>query len=87
MQVSRRYFAVGALAAPFLVGRAAYASEDTEGPVRNNISSFRVHEWQDHFDALGLGIIISDTTARVLQHWTSDGQMYLYPSSVPLSDD
>ena len=87
MRFNRRYFAVGALAAPFLVGRAAFASEDTEGPVRNNISAFRVHEWQDHFDALGLGIIISDTTAKVLQHWTSDGQMFLYPSSVPLSED
>ena len=87
MRFNRRYFAVGALAAPFLVGRAAFASEDTEGPVRNNISSFRVHEWQDHFDALGLGIIISDTTAKVLQHWTGDGQMFLYPSSVPLSED
>lgn len=87
MRFNRRYFAVGALAAPFLVGRAAFASEDTEGPVRNNISAFRVHEWQDHFDALGLGIIISDTTAKVLQHWTGDGQMFLYPSSVPLSED
>ena len=44
MRYNRRYFAVGAPAAPFLVGRAAFASEDTEGPVRNDISSFRVHE-------------------------------------------
>lgn len=87
MRFNRRYFVAGALASPFLVGRGAFASEDTEGPVRNNISSFRVHEWRDHFDALGLGIIISDTITRVLQHWTSDGQMYVYPSSVPLSDD
>ena len=67
MRFSRRCFVVGVLAAPFLVGKTAFASQDTEGPVRNNISSFRVHEWQAHFDAMGLGIIISDTTARVLQ--------------------
>lgn len=87
MRLNRRHFAVAALAAPLLVGRAAFAAEDTDGPVRNNISSFRVHDWQDHFDALGLGIIIADTTARALQHWTADGQMFLYPCSVPLSDD
>ena len=87
MRFTRRLFVAGALAAPFVTGRAASASEDTPGPVRNNISAFRTHEWQDHFDALGVGIIISDTTAKVLQHWTSDGQMYLYPTSVPLSDE
>ena len=87
MRFTRRLFVAGALAAPFVTGRAAIASEDTQGPVRNNISAFRTHEWQDHFDALGVGIIISDTTAKVLQHWTPDGQMYLYPTSVPLSDE
>ena len=87
MRFSRRLFVAGALSAPFVMGRAAFATEDNPGPVRNNISAFRTHEWQDHFDALGVGIIISDTTAKVLQHWTSDGQMYLYPTSVPLSDE
>jgi len=87
MRFSRRLFVAGALAAPFVTGRAAFATEDNQGTVRNNISAFRTHEWQDHFDALGVGVIISDTTAKVLQHWTSDGQMYLYPSSVPLSDE
>ncbi|MES2549827.1 MAG: hypothetical protein V4630_09045, partial [Pseudomonadota bacterium] len=85
MRFSRRLFVAGALAAPFLTGRAAFATEDNQGPVRNNISAFRTHEWQDHFDSLGVGVIISDTTAKVLQHWTSDGQMFLYPTSVPLS--
>ena len=66
MRFTRRLFVAGALAAPFVTGRAASASEDTPGPVRNNISAFRTHEWQDHFDALGVGIIISDTTAKVL---------------------
>ena len=52
MRFTRRLFVAGALAAPFVTGRAASASEDTLGPVRNNISAFRTHEWQDHFDAL-----------------------------------
>ncbi len=67
MRFTRRLFIAGTLAAPFVTGRAASASEDTQGPVRNNISAFRTHEWQDHFDTLGVGIIISDTTAKVLQ--------------------
>ena len=54
---------------------------------RNNISSFQLHEWQDHFDSLGKGILLSDTTTRTLQHWTADGEMRVYPTSVPLTDD
>ena len=87
MPFTRRGFVAGACAAPFVASTAAFASQDTLESVRNNISAFRIHEWQDHFDTLGLGIIISDTTAKVLQHWTSDGEMFLYPSSVPLSDE
>ena len=48
MRFTRRLFIAGTLAAPFVTGRAASASEDTQGPVRNNISAFRTHEWQDH---------------------------------------
>ena len=55
--------------------------------VRRNISSFRLHRWQDHFDALGKGILLSDTNTRVLQHWTADGEMRIYPTSVPKSDE
>ena len=55
--------------------------------IRRNISSFRIHEWQDHFEALGKGIIISDTETRALQHWTADGEMRVYPTSVPLTDE
>ena len=60
----RRLFGLAAvaLAAPSVV-RAEV--------IRRNISSFRVHEWQDHFDTLGKGIIISDTETRALQHWTA----------------
>ncbi len=85
MRFSRRFFVASALAAPFLGIRAASASQD--GPVRNNISAFRLQNWEDHFDSLGLGIIIADTNSRMLQQWTPDGQMYLYPTSVPLTDE
>ncbi len=88
MQYSRRIFVAGALAAPFVAGRAAFAGDEAaNGAVRNNISAFRTQQWQDHFDSLGVGIIISDTVAKVLQYWTPDGQMYLYPTSVPLTDE
>jgi len=83
--LTRRAFATGAgataLAAPSIL-RAQ--EQDT---VRRNISSFRTHAWQDHFDQLGKGIIISDTVSRVLQHWTVDGEMRIYPTSVPLTDE
>lgn len=71
------------IAAPTLLR----ASATEEAAVRNNISSFSLHEWDDHFERLGKGIIISDTITRVLQHWTSDGEMRVYPTSVPLTDE
>lgn len=85
MWVSRRHLVVGFLAAPFLHIRAAEASND--GAVRSNIASFRTHDWQNHFDAIGQGLIICDTTSKILQQWTDSGQMYVYPTSVPLSDE
>lgn len=54
---------------------------------RRNISSFRTHDWRDHFDRIGNGIIIADTTSRMLQHWMEDGEMRVYPTSVPLTED
>lgn len=87
---SRRNFLVmsgaGAmfLAAPTILR----AQEDTAviNGVRQNISSFKLHNWQDHYDSIGKGILLSDTTSKVLQHWTPDGEMRIYPTSVPLSD-
>lgn len=87
MRISRRSFLVGVSAGSVISAPSAFASEDTEASLRNNISSFRVHDWQDHFDALGRGIIIADTAVRALQFWTSDGEMRLFPTSVPLTDD
>lgn len=62
-----------------LAGDASY--------VRRNTSSFSPHAWRDHFDSLGKGILLSDTNGRFLQHWTSDGEMRLYPTSVPMTED
>lgn len=74
---------LGALAAPY-VAVAQTAGADN---VRRNVSAFQLHAWQDHFDTIGKGLIISDTNTRVLQHWTSDGEMRIYPTSVPLTDE
>ena len=85
-RLSRRKFFIAtasALSAPSLV----MAQTDRLGGVRRNVSSFAVHNWQDHFDSIGKGIIISDTNSKVLQHWTADGEMRLYPTSVPLSEE
>lgn len=91
---TRRRFLMGAAATTVFPYRSLYAQEadstadrDQETVVRRNMSSFSLHDWKDHFDRLGHGLIISDTTTRVLQHWTRDGEMRIYPTSVPLTDE
>ena len=54
---------------------------------RRNISSFKLHDRQAHSEGIGRGVIISDTNTRVLQHWTKDGELRIYPTSVPLTDE
>lgn len=83
--IGRRAF-TGGLGATFLFAPSILSAEIPE-PVRRNVSSFRTHQWEDHFDTLGVGVIISDTSSKVLQHWTSDGAMRLYPTSVPMSEE
>lgn len=90
LSISRRNLLIaGAGGASFLAAPTVLlASGDTGGgATRRNISSFALHEWQDYFDTLGRGIIISDTNRRVLQHWSADGEMRVYPTSVPLTDE
>ncbi|WP_424941268.1 L,D-transpeptidase [Aliiroseovarius sp. S253] len=75
------------LATPSIL-RAQDAPSNIPGSVvQRNISSFALHEWRDHFDTLGKGILLSDTITRVLQHWTADGEMRIYPTSVPLTEE
>ncbi|MBT8455115.1 MAG: L,D-transpeptidase [Alphaproteobacteria bacterium] len=83
--MSRRAFA-GGLGAMVLLTPALATAQATDG-VRRNASGFRSHNWQDHFDRLGEGIIISDTNSRVLQQWTAEGEMFIYPTSVPMTDE
>ena len=81
---TRRALLAAAVVVPSALAAPALASEDV---ARRNIASFRPHDWRDHFDALGPGLIVSDTGTRVLQHWDADGEMALYPTSVPMTDE
>ena len=83
--VARRELILGAGAAA-LVAPSILRAQDA-GSVRRSTSGFRMQNWQDHFDRLGKGIIISDTNSRVLQQWTPDGEMFIYPTSVPMTDE
>lgn len=76
--------ASGALATPSILRAQPASVADT---VRRNMSSFRIHDWQDHFEELGTGILLADTTSRLLQHWAQDGEMRIYPTSVPMTED
>lgn len=56
--------------------------------VRNNVSSFRMLNWQDYFSDTRNGAILVDLTSRALHFWSEDQTIYrLYPTSVPLSED
>lgn len=78
---------MGAMALP------AFAQEGTtqmepSATVRNNISSFRMLNWRDHFDNTRNGAILVDLTSRALHYWSEDQSVYrLYPTSIPLSED
>jgi L,D-transpeptidase ErfK/SrfK len=80
---------VGMASPAILSAQEALVEENpAKEPLRRNISSFRVNDWRDHFDSLKGGVILSDTTSRMLQYWSEDESIYkVYPTSVPLSDD
>lgn len=89
-KLDRRMVMAGAasfLAAPTILRAQEVPTNIQEPAVRRNISSFTLHEWKDHFDSLGKGILLSDTVSRILQHWTADGEMRIYPTSVPMTED
>jgi lipoprotein-anchoring transpeptidase ErfK/SrfK len=53
-----------------------------------NTSGFVTHDWRDHFESLGAGVIVADTTSASLHYWNADGSDYrVYPTSVPASDE
>ena len=89
-RVSRRHFLYGLAATAATVPATNATAQALAAPsvARNNISSFRTHRWQDHFDTLENGAILSDTTSRMLQYWSEDeGVLKIYPTSVPLTDE
>ncbi|SFI41505.1 L,D-transpeptidase [Jannaschia pohangensis] len=86
--------AAAALATPTVLrAQQQFTAEDfggVTGPTetRRNTSSFQMIDWRDHFQSLGVGVIIADTTSRALHYWDSTGTDYrLYPTSVPMTDE
>ena len=93
--ISRRAVLGGAAGVAGLAALPALAQEGTteftapvSSTVRNNVSSFRMLQWQDYFDNTRGGAILVDITSRALHYWSEDQSIYrLYPTSVPLSED
>lgn len=93
-KISRRAVLGGAAGMAGLAAFPALAQDGTTefiqpaSAVRNNVSSFRILQWQDYFDNTRNGAILADTTSRALHYWSEDQSIYrLYPTSVPLSEE
>lgn len=85
--ISRRSLIIGAGAALCTPTLLQAQSIDQAG-VRRNVSSFSRQDWQDHFDTLGKGAIVADTTSRALHYWNADASDYrVYPTSVPATEE
>jgi lipoprotein-anchoring transpeptidase ErfK/SrfK len=83
---------LGAAGAAAIPAMAQEGSTEFQAPVsssvRNNISSFRMLQWQDYFETTRNGVILVDITSRALHYWSEDQSIYrLYPTSVPLSEE
>ena len=93
--ISRRALLGGAAGMAGLAAMPGLAQDATtefvapvSSTVRNNVSSFRMLQWQDYFDNTRNGAILVDITSRALHYWSEDQSIYrLYPTSVPLSED
>ena len=92
--VNRRAVLGGAVGVAGLAALPAFAQDgstefaEPASSVRNNISSFRMLQWQDYFDNTRNGAILADTTSRALHFWSEDQSIYrLYPTSVPLTEE
>ncbi|MGR3550035.1 L,D-transpeptidase [Pseudooceanicola sp.] len=90
--LTRRKLIMGGIAATVITPTLAWAAEgdttEAQAGVRNNVSSFAAQRWQDHFDTLGKGAIVCDTTSRALHFWSGDETDYrIYPTSVPKTDE
>jgi len=92
--VSRRAVLGAAVGVAGMAALPAFAQDNSTEfsepatSVRNNISSFRMLQWQDYFDNTRNGAILADTTSRALHYWSEDQSIYrLYPTSVPLNEE
>jgi L,D-transpeptidase ErfK/SrfK len=80
--------ALGSVALPALAQVANPDVATDAGPIRNNISSFRMLDWRPYFTDTKKGAVLVDITSRALHFWSEDQSIYkLYPTSVPVSDD
>lgn len=84
-KMSRRAFSSSIASTVFFA--PGIASSQSEETARRNLAGFRMHSWQEHFDSLGMGVIVADTLSRALFQWTAEGDMFIYPTSVPMSDE
>ncbi len=72
-RLNRRALLAGAAAAAALGTAApALAQDEASGPIRNNISSFRMLDWQGYFENTRNGAILVDITSRALHFWSED---------------
>jgi L,D-transpeptidase ErfK/SrfK len=79
---------LGMAAMPAFAQEGSTEPDPPRGAVRNNISSFRMLDWQPYFSNTRGGAILVDTTSRALHFWSEDQSIYkLYPTSVPLTED
>jgi len=91
--MTRRALLGGATAGLGMAALPALAQDNStvfEAPTttRNNISSFRMLDWQPYFSDTRKGAILVDTTSRALHFWSQDQSIYkLFPTSVPLTED
>lgn len=94
-KIKRRAFLAGSAAT---IGLPAFAQDvnssatteieaEVTETVRRNISSFRRLEWQPYFSNLNGGAILVDIDSRALHFWNDSGRYWLYPSSVPLTEE
>lgn len=78
----------GLLGAGLALAAFGQAARANPAGVRNNISSFRMQDWRDHFDSLGPATLVADTGSRALHYWNAGGLDHrVYPTSVPISDE
>ena len=87
---------VSALGLPGLASAAEHdrkkiidrARPTTPATAKRNASSFIARDWRPYFPNRKNGVILVDTTERVLHFWSEDGKTYkLYPTSVPMSPE